>query len=405
MLKLNFTLRKISADIVFPISQQPVRNGIIIIDEQGVLKENVIEPNNLDHSISDVEKFEGFICPGFINAHCHLELSWLKNRIPEHTGLDNFIINLQNIRKEEDDISTEEYIFSAEQEMKNGGIVAVGDICNTNITFSLKEKSNIYFHNFIETFASAPQKAEKAFEKSLRLIDEVTQIKKNNSASITPHAPYSLSKKLFQLIKEHNENTGEILSIHHQESEEENKFFLTKNGNIKDMHFRFGVEHSDFSDCGKRPIEAISEHLAKNNKIQLVHNIVATETDIDFALNYFSDIYWCFCPNANLYIEQKLPDFAMFFNKSCKITLGTDSFASNKNLSILDEIKTIRSSMPFIPLQEMLKWATLNGAEFLNISEKYGSLEKGKSPGINLLESVNTTTNHLTRETNVKVII
>lgn len=397
-------MRKISADIVFPVSSLPVKNGIVIISDDGKLNENVLDPCSLDHSIPDVEKHEGFICPGFINAHCHLELSWLKHKMPEHTGLDQFIINLENVRREGDDEKLDA-VISAEQEMMNCGIVAVGDICNSDITFPVKQKSSLYYHNFIESFASAPSKADKVFKKALQLYDKISSLEKNNSASVTPHAPYSLSKKLFQLLKEHDEKTGNILSIHHQESEEENKFFLTKNGNIKEMHFRFGVEHSDFSDCGKRPLEAISPYISKNNSFQLVHNTVASEADIDFALSYFPKVYWCFCPNANLFIEQKLPDFALFFNKGCKITVGTDSYASNKFLSILEELKTIRNNLPFLPLHEMLKWATMNGAEFLGVSERFGTLEKGKTPGIVLLEKVNPATQHLTRDSVVRVLM
>lgn len=321
----------------------------------------------------------------------------------EHTGLDQFIINLENIRREGDDEKSDKIVL-AEQEMIRGGIVAVGDICNTNITFPFKQKSGLYFHNFIESFASAPEKADKAFSKALKLYEEVISLDKNHSASITPHAPYSLSKKLFQLIKEHDEKTGNIVSIHHQESEEENKFFLSKKGNIRDMHFRFGVEDSDFADCGRRPLEAISEYLPQKNRLQLVHNTVATEADIDFGLKVFAEIYWCFCTNANLYIEQKLPDFALFYNKACKITLGTDSYASNHKLSILEELKTIRNNMPFLPLNEMLKWATINGAEYLGITKKYGSLEKGKSPGIVLLENVNCATPQINRDTKSRVL-
>lgn len=375
----------------------------MIIDDEGALVEDVLDPGLLDYSVPDIEKHAGFICPGFVNSHCHLELSWLRNKMPEHTGLDQFIINLENIRREGDEEKLDA-IISAEYEMMEEGIVAIADICNSDITFSVKQKSKLYYHNFIESFASAPAKAERTFQKTLHLYDKTRALTRNNNASVTPHAPYSLSKKLFLLIKDHAEKTGNIQSVHHQESEEENKFFLTKNGNIRDLHFRFGVEHSDFSDCGKRPLEAISEYLARKNTLQLVHNTVATEADIDFALKYFSDVYWCFCPNANLYIEQKLPDFALFFNKGCRITVGTDSFASNKKLSVLEELKTIRNNLPFIPLHEMLRWATVNGSEFLGVSKIFGTLEKGKSPGILLLEGVNLSTQHLTRDSSVKVL-
>ena len=400
-----YSVRKLSADYVFPVSQSPVKNGIVIVDDNGTITENIIDPDIIDYSLTDVEHYEGFLCPGFVNSHCHLELSYLKGKITEHSGLDKFIVELQQIRRSFDEEEIADAICQAEDEMQANGIVAVGDICNNNSTFDLKNKSKILYHSFIETYASDPQKADKVFDRAVSLYNEIKTNELNNSASITPHAPYSLSKNLFLKIKEYAENTGGITSIHHQESEDENKFFLLKDGKLNNRQFRFGVEHSDFAGCGKRPLNAISEYLAKNNPIQFVHNTVANEYDIDFAMNYFPDVYWCFCPNANLYIEQKLPEFAMFFNRKCKITVGTDSFASNKKLSILEELKTIKSSIQYIPLHEILKWATINGAEFLSISDKLGTLEKGKSPGILHLKDVNIEKLHLTKEASVHVLI
>jgi len=400
-----YSVRKLSADYVFPISQPPVKKGIVIVDDNGKIAENVIDPAIIDYSLNDVEHYEGFICPGFVNSHCHLELSYLKGKITENSGLDKFIVELQQIRNSFIEEEKTDAICKAENEMLTNGIVAVGDISNNNSTFDIKNRSKILFHSFIETFASDPLKADRAFERAVTLYDEIKKNTRNNSASITPHAPYSLSKNLFLKIKDFAEKTGDIISIHHEESEDENKFFLQKKSKISDMHIEFGVEHSDFAGCGKRPLDAISEYIAKNNTIQFVHNTVANEFDIDFAINYFPNVYWCFCPNANLYIEQKLPEFAMFFNRKCKITVGTDSFASNKKLSILEELKTIKLNVPFIPLHEILKWATLNGAEFIGLSDSLGSLEKGKSPGILHLEDVNIEKLHLTKEASVHVLI
>lgn len=398
-------MRKLSADYIFPISSAPVKQGIIITDDHGKIVENIIDPSSLDYSMQDVENHEGFICPGFVNAHCHLELSYLKGKIPEHSGLDKFIIELEQIRRGVNEEEKVEAAFSAEQEMAANGIVAVGDICNSNATFELKNKSKLTFHTFIESFASDPLKADRAFEKALSLYNEIDKNVRNSSASITPHAPYSLSKALFLKIKKFAEDSGKILSIHHQESEDENKFFANKAGNLQDMHKGFGVEHSDFSDSGKRPLAAIADFIPHDLPLQLVHNTVTTDADIDFAQECLKKLYWCFCPNANLYIEQKLPNFAMFFNKKCKITIGTDSYASNKSLSILDELKTIWANVPYMPLHELLKWATINGAEFLQISDRYGSFEKGKTPGLLLLENVNSERMQITRDVSCKVLI
>ena len=397
-------MHKLTADYIFPISGLPVKNGIIFVDDDGKIAENVIDPSSQQYSIEDVEKYEGFICPGFVNTHCHLELSYLKGKIAEHSGLDKFIIELEQIRKGVDEEEKADASFRAEQEMAANGIVAVGDISNSNATFNLKNNSKLIFHTFIESFASDPLKADRAFEKAISLYNEIIKSNKNQSVSITPHAPYSLSKALFLKIKKFAEDSGNILSIHHQESEVENKFFAASHGNLHDMHKRFGVERSDFADSGKRPLAAIAEFIPSQLPLQLVHNTVTNDADIDFANEYFKNLYWCFCPNANLYIEQKLPDFALFFNKKCKITIGTDSYASNKTLSILDELRTIWANVPYIPLQDLLKWATANGAEFLNITNTKGSIEKGKIPGLILLENVNNEKLQITRNVSMRVL-
>ena len=397
-------MQKHTADYIFSISQSPVKNGIVIVGDNGVITENVLDPAILDYTISDIKQHNGFICPGFVNSHCHLELSYLKGKIHEYTGLNKFIIEIEQQRKGINEEEKSQDLYNAEQEMLINGIVAVGDICNNNSTFSLKNKGTIYYHSFIETFASDPLKANIVFEKTVKLYDEIRKNNQNNSASITPHAPYSLSKNLFLKIKSFAENSGNILSIHHQESEEENEFFMSKTGNIKDMHSRFGVIKSDFCNSGLRPLPSIANYIPYENPLLLVHNTVTTDKDIEFASSHFKNLYWCFCPNANLYIEKKLPDFSMFFNKKCKTTVGTDSLASNKLLSVLAELKTISANVPFVPLSELLKWATLNGAEFLNISDKYGSIEKGKSPGILLLENVNIENMQLQIDSKVKVL-
>jgi cytosine/adenosine deaminase-related metal-dependent hydrolase len=134
----------------------------------------------------------------------------------------------------------------------------------------------------------------------------------------------------------------------------------------------------------------------------LVHNTYSTLEDINWAHLYSSVIYWCFCPNANLYIEDRLPDFQTFINSSCRIIIGTDSLASNHSLSVLEELKTISRHAPYIKLDILLKWGTLSGADFFGWKQDLGSLEKGKRPGINLITDVNTETLALTETSTVK---
>ena len=221
-------MRKLSADYIFPIYKPPIKNGILLVNESGTIMEEVINPETIDYTIDDVEYHSGFICPGFINTHCHLELSYLKDQIPKHSGLNGFIKEIEHIRKNANELTMEKAMINAENEMIHNGIVAIGDISNNNASFKIKNNSRLYYHTFIEAFASDSKKAKFVFEKATTLYNEIRANSKNRMASITPHAPYSLSKDLFCSIKDFSEKSENILSIHHQESETENEFFLKK---------------------------------------------------------------------------------------------------------------------------------------------------------------------------------
>ncbi|HOW31512.1 MAG TPA: amidohydrolase family protein, partial [Bacteroidales bacterium] len=224
----------------------------------------------------------------------------------------------------------------------------------------------------------------------------------NNSASVTPHSTYSVTEKLFKMISAVTGNN--VISIHHQETPAEELFFKTGRGSIAARRLFYNPGLEPFKPTGKSPLESIAPFLDKNRKTLLVHNTFATGADIGFARQNFPQLTWCFCPNANQYIENRLPDIPLFIENECDIVLGTDSLASNYQLSILEEMKTISKHFPFIPLQEMLGWATLNGARFFGF-DKLGSLEKGKSPGIVNIQNIDIESLQLKPESTSRLII
>lgn len=379
-------MRKISADYIFPIASEPIKNGIITLDKDDVIVE---VSAGIQHPTSDIQHFEGIICPGFVNTHCHLELSHLKGKISEKKGIAGFVSELVPTRNQ----FTEEQILNAiedaESEMIKNGIVAVGDISNTNHTFKQKAKENLLHHTFIEVFDLNPDKANEVFEKALKLKAELSII--NSSLSIIPHAPYTVSDKLFELIKTDAEKNNSILSIHNQESEAENELFISKSGKLFELFTKMGINLDYIKTEGKNSLQSIFKKLPLSQKILLVHNTFTSKEDILFVKskekNQKSKVFWCTCPNANMYIENKLPDYNLFIKENLKITIGTDSLASNWSLSVLDELKTIAKHFPEISLQTLLTWATKNGAEFLGVNQ-LGTIEKGKKPGLNLLKNI-----------------
>ncbi|MFC2138814.1 amidohydrolase family protein [Bacteroidota bacterium] len=135
-----------------------------------------------------------------------------------------------------------------------------------------------------------------------------------------------------------------------------------------------------------------------------IHNIFTSEEDMQYLNDYLEKIYWVLCPNSNLYIENKLPRVDLIRRYSNNIAIGTDSLSSNHKLSVLEEIKTISKAFPSISLEELISWATINGAKALGIDDKYGSIEIGKNPGLNLIKSLDLSNLNLTDNSQVEVL-
>ena len=373
-------MKSFRADYVFPVFADPIKNGIVTVDDRGKII-SVSDHNNPPDG--PVEYLSGIICPGFVNTHCHVELSHLKDKIQPRTGLINFIKEVQAFRKA-DDKQVLDAIQKADEEMYTNGIVAVGDISNSNISIPVKAKSKLYYHTFVETFGFLPERAEEVFNKALELLNEF----KPQSCSITPHAPYSVSKELFKLIKKHSDHEQNLISIHNQECEDENKFYRYKLGGFLELYDHFGMDIGHFKPQARNSLQSIIPLLTNKQQVLLVHNTCTNLKDIYFTKRFDRKINWCFCPNANLYIENHLPKIQLFVDQGFNITLGTDSLASNSSLCILSEMRTIQKKFPAISTEKLIQWGTINGATFLGIADEKGTLEPGKIPGLNLISGL-----------------
>jgi aminodeoxyfutalosine deaminase len=372
--------RKIKGNNIFDGHQFVGKDQVLVTQVDGTIEAIINEKD----AGEDVQIFDGIICPGFVNAHCHIELSHLKNKIPQHTGLVDFILAILNLRSADEEIKLEAMQL-AEEELYNTGTVAVGDICNTADSILLKKSSKLHWHNFIEVSGFAEDIADLRFENGKKVQQQFNNITINNS--LTPHAPYSVSKKLFELINKFE--TNQILSIHNQETFTENEFLQYKKGDFLRLYENLGIDISSFSANNKSSLQYWLPQLHHAKRIISVHNSFISKEDVVFAKKTFpaQELYYCLCPNANLYIENTLPPIGLLIINNCNIVVGTDSYASNTQLNIFEEIKTIQKHYQTIALETVLQWATLNGARALGIDNMYGSFEKGKQPGAVLIEN------------------
>jgi cytosine/adenosine deaminase-related metal-dependent hydrolase len=363
----------------------------LIMDAEGT----VLDIVGLEEAGDNIETNAGILCPGLINAHCHLELSHMKGRIPKGTGLADFVYRVITQRQENENTILDA-ISKAEDDMYAEGIVAVGDICNNAMTLPKKLKGRIWYHNFIEATGFNPAIATERFQRSQAFFTAYSKMYSIpvESNSITPHASYSVSDDLWEKIIHFPGN--HLFSIHNQESEAEDEWSKSGTGPLSELYSKLNMDVSFYKPTGKNSLQSFLPKFLRNQSIILVHNVHTTKEDLLFAQQFGLKISWCLCPNANLYIGGKLPDLNLLLQQGCEIVLGTDSLASNDSLSIMSEIRTLQSAFPEIPLENMLKWATMNGAKTLQVDSLMGSFEKGKKPGVVLIDEKSLAARRLT---------
>ncbi|WP_120517524.1 amidohydrolase family protein [Chitinophaga barathri] len=365
---------KLTAGDIFDGQKFLGADRCLILDEDGAV--SAIVPRSW--AGEGIIEVEGWLCPGFINTHCHLELSHMKGLIPEGTGLPLFLQSVMEQRETPPPEAVLDAMDKAVAAMKAEGIVAVGDICNTAASLPLKTRPGMYWHSFVECMGFIDAAAPRRLEHSLAVLARFRE--KGMPGSLVPHAPYSVSATLFKLLAGMENNIP--VTIHNQESASEDSLYRSKTGAFLDFYKHFNMDISGFGMTGKTSLQSYLPYFSSTPRMLLVHNTYTQPEDIRYATAREQEIFWCLCPNANLYIESRLPDVTAFISEGARITLGTDSLASNRQLSIWAEINTIHQHFPEIPMATILQWATLNGAKALGISATYGSLEKGKKPGL-----------------------
>lgn len=371
-------MKQLTADYIFD-GYRFLKGYFLIINDQKAIISVSQEPKK-DLA---VEKYAGILSPGFVNCHCHIELSHLRNMIPEKTGLYGFVSHVMKLRKFQPS-EIKKASIEAIAEMRKNGIVAVGDICNTTDSLSAKLQSDLQFHNFIEIAGFLPHQMETRFMNGQKVKAEMKIV---GESTIVPHAPYSVSSMLFEKINVDNEN--KIISIHNQETPDENLFYQEKKGDFCDLYQRWNADISYFHPTGKTSLQSYFPKLTLPKKILLVHNTMTSKEDIEWInlqiKKQKTQLFWTLCPNANWFIERKMPPVEMLMQQRQTITLGTDSIASNYQLNILSEINRIQFHFPQIAKETLLQWATINGAKALGMESKLGSFEKGKIPGVVLI--------------------
>lgn len=382
------TITHIAANYIFD-GKRFIKNSYISVDQTG----SILYVGQENQAKSERERmifYNGIICPAFVNAHCHIELSGFKNKTVLGEGLTSFIKSIQKNKENEQNYS-QQCIENADNIMYQNGIQVVADIMNGDYSLKTKLKSNIFYYSFFEMYGLKKISSSKLdYEKN----NIYSLFHSNNlPISVTPHSFYSVGEVLMKYIIS---NSDDIFSIHFMESVEEAELFYNYSGKLKDFLFN-SKDLLDSFDCKAYIYKCLKELKRLNKNIILVHN---TELLPEFVDNC-NNVFLCLCPHSNMMISNRLPSQKLL-QKDLQFVVGTDSLASNENLCILSELKTLSYYYSFIGLDKLLKWASYNGAKALKVNNKFGSFELGMNPGILLIEDVDLINMKLLKETKIR---
>jgi cytosine/adenosine deaminase-related metal-dependent hydrolase len=387
-----------TAQYIITNAGHSLKRAVITTEDDGTIINVEETAGNLKEKHS-TEFYNGIIIPGFVNCHCHLELSHMKGYSSKGMGLGSFIEQVRSSRNNNKD-NVLSSAFSADYSLYKEGIVLCADVCNTTDSFKIKKESRISYFNLLEVFGLDPDKAGKRFDEILSVARISGEM--DLPFSLVPHSAYSTSLTLLRLLRNESLN-NKITSIHFMETEGEETFLKNHTGSLMSSYQNSGLIPSRL-ETAKSHADLVLNEVTKSGNLILVHNTFADRNTIRFVLAR-GNLFWCLCPNSNLYIENRIPPLNLLIEEGCEIVIGTDSLASNSNLSILEELKTLQFNFPDTPIEDLLYWATMNGAKALKEEKRFGSIERGKKPGLLLLENVDLQNMKLLPESSVTRLI
>ncbi|MFZ1749848.1 MAG: amidohydrolase family protein, partial [Saprospiraceae bacterium] len=266
---------KITANHVLSSDGSWSDDTIIITDQSGLIL-------GLDHKTShdpaSVRKLSGVLVPGLINTHCHLELSHMKNKVDTGTGLLPFLNRVVSYRDIDQDI-IDQAIVDGDAEMRKNGIVAVGDISNKADTAHVKSSSQIDYYTFVEMFDFMQPSMTNSTIKQYEPVMHAQSEAGHNKKSYVPHAPYTVSPDLFKYVNDNNKK-GSTISIHNQETPDEDQLFMDGSGGFFDFFNGFGMNMDHFRPLGKSSLHFTIQHLKPDFNTIFVHNTLTTAADI-----------------------------------------------------------------------------------------------------------------------------
>jgi cytosine/adenosine deaminase-related metal-dependent hydrolase len=365
-------MTRFRADWILPVVDAPIRGGFVGIDDGRIV--DVGEGGG--PAVVDLGRVA--ILPALVNAHTHLELSYLHERIPKAKKFSDWVRMVMTARQAYPDPADPRLVEPARvaiDRARASGTGLFGEISNTLVTVPLLEAAGMPAQVFHELTGCTEQEPRLRVAEARRRADAAAG--RFARVSVAPHAPYSVSPALFQAIREDiDAQAATVSSVHLGETADEVELLRHGTGPLRRVLEDLGRWPSDWEPPGNSPVRYLSDLGFLDSRVLVVHGVQFDGDDL--ARLSALGVTLVSCPRSNVHVGVGSPPLEAFSAMDVKVAFGTDSLASVATLSMFDELAEARRIAPRVPARRLLESATLTGARALGFEAEYGSIEKGK---------------------------
>ena len=365
---------------ILPISEPPIRDGWLAVDRGRVAAFGAAGKRVLSDGAKVVDLGDVAVMPGLVNAHTHLELSYLRDEVPPASQFVTWIRGVMTARRERPDPDGREILDAVDgalDEMVACGTAIVGDISNTLVTFGPITRSRLAAVVFYELIRFNTPDPAAVVTRAIAELEALAPTERVRT-SLAAHAPYSVAPLVLRAIRQAvDRDPFAPCSIHLSESVEEVEFIRTGGGPWRTLLEEIGAWDPAWVAPGGTPVQFLDDSGFLDGRVLAVHGVQMTTADLDRLVARGTTLVAC--PRSNGHTGAGAPPIEDFYNYGVKVAIGTDSLASAPDLNVCAELATMRALAPTVSAGALLDSATRQGARALGFDADYGTIEPGKS--------------------------
>lgn len=363
---------------VLPIAVPPIRDGWVAV-EAGTIRAAGSGPRSDAIDLGRVA-----VLPALVNAHTHLELSYLRGAVPPAGRFVDWIRAVMAARREHPDPRDETILAAARaalQEARASGTGLLGDISNTLVTVGLLQEAPVSARVFYELLGFNIDDPAGRVRAARGALDALDGPPGRIRLSLAPHAPYSVAPGLFAALREDLDgHVSDVTSVHLAEAADETEFLRDGTGAWRELLGQFGVLPDGWRPPGRSTVAYLTGLGFLDSRVLAVHAVQCTGDDLAVLKALGTTVVSC--PRSNRWVGAGDPPLDAFYAAGVPVAFGTDSLASVDDLNLFGELARARVLAPRVPARALLESATRCGARALGFGDRLGTIEPGKEPSL-----------------------